>query len=349
MHVPLHLAAAGGVDLLDETATQAFASAQAWNNLWKQIFQSPSGLWTAVNYIASMVVAVSFIGFSIHLVEQIVHRNAIHALKHYLWLLVAMMLLANDAQVLADVTTGMRLFTAAQTQVIFQIQMADISVDEAIQDVLVTNDVRDWLGTQYRACEIKTGEAQIDCMEGVGAQARDMVEQAENRFGSLAGLRRLWQQLSGFRGNFLGGTNFLVTTFLGSTAQSIVRWFLKGCQWAFSHIFELAMILTGLYGPIAVAASTLPLPVRPLWAWVIGYVSTSLALWSYVLSVGLVAQAIVISQTQQVSDVGFLLLLGLGAPILSGCLAAGGGYAVLRAMSSGASTLTSIGLRFLPF
>ncbi|MGL5924048.1 hypothetical protein [Chroococcidiopsis sp.] len=352
MITPLHLAASGGVELLDESAKQAFAAAQAWNQLWQVIFQQKqNGLWTAVNYIASCVVAVSFIGFSIYLVEQVVNRNAILVMRHYLWLITAMMLLANNGQLLAEITTDMRLFTATQTQIIFNIQLAGTSVDEAIQDVLVTNDVKDWLGTQYRACEIKTGEAQIQCMEEVGKAARDVVERAESRFGSLGGLRRLWERLSNFKTGFFGNgfNNPLLGMLLGSAAQSAVRWFLKGCQWAASHLFELAMLLTGLYGPIAVAASTLPLPVRPLWAWFIGYISTSLALWSYVLTVGLIAQVIVISKLQEAADIGFLILLGLAAPFLAGAVAAGGGMAVLRAMGSGASTLTSIGFKLLPF
>lgn len=349
MTISLHLAVSGGVQLLEENAAQALASAKAWNELWVNIFTQTSGLWLAVNFIASIVVAVSFLGFSLHLIEQVVNRNAIPTLRHYLWLLLAMMLLTNDGKMLADTTITMRNVTGGLTQSIFKIQIADTSIDEAIQDVLVTNDIQDWLKVQYRACEIKTGEAQLKCLEDVSARARDLIDEAESRYGPLAGLARLWERINDFKPAYFGvGDNPMVGILIGSAAQSTVRWVLKGWQWAFSNILELAMIITGIYGPIAVAASTLPLAVRPLWAWFIGYLGLSLALWSYVVIIGLIAQVIVLSQMQEASDIGFLILLGIGAPFLAGALARAGGMAVLQAMGSGASMAASIGTRFIP-
>ena len=344
----LYLAVSGGVELLKEAEAQAFASSRAWNELWDNIFLKTSGVWTAVLYIASIVVAVSFVGFSVYLLEQVVNRNAIPALRHYLWLIAVMMLLANDGQLLAEITTYMRMFTAYLTRWLFELQLADVSVEEAIQDVLVTTGIQDWLGIQYRACEIKTGSAQIECMKDIGDLARDLIDQAESQYGPLAGLERLWERVNNAFNitDPLGSRERITGLLLGSAAQSAVRWVLKGCQWAFAHLFELAMVVTGLYGPIAVAASTLPLPTRPLWAWFIGYLGVSMALWSYVLIIGLIAQVIVISQMQEASDIGFLILLGIGAPFLAMALAAAGGKAVYQAMGHGASIVTSIGLRF---
>lgn len=351
MSILFHLAVSGGVELLKESSQEALASSEAWDDLWKGVFEQPSGVWTAVNYIASIVVAVSFVGFSTYLLEQVVNRNAMPVLRHYLWLIVAMMLLANDGQLLAKVTTDLRMITAAQTQIIFQIQLGETSFNEAIQDVLITNDLKDWLGAQYRACEIKTGEAQIKCLEEVGRDASDLIDEAESQYGPLAGLRRIWSRVSNSFNitDPLGSKDRIVGLVLGSATQSGVRWFLKGCQWAFSHLFQLAMVVTGLYGPIAVAASTLPLPTRPLWAWFLGYLSVSMALWSYVLIIGLIAQVIVGSQMQESSDIGFLILLGIAAPFLAMALAAAGGKAVFQAMGHGLSIVTSIGMKFLPF
>ena len=80
---------------------------------------------------------------------------------------------------------------------------------------------------------------------------------------------------------------FLVHSLVQTGSHALAEHILKGWQWAFANILELAMLLTGLMGPIAVAGSAVPLQGRPLWAWLTGFFSLGMAKFSYSVIVGL--------------------------------------------------------------
>jgi nitrate reductase NapE component len=73
-----------------------------------------------------------------------------------------------------------------------------------------------------------------------------------------------------------------------------------------------------------------------------------MAKFSYNVIVGLAATVVVAADAQTSSDVGFLLLLSILAPILALALAGGGGMAVFRGVSGGVTRIVSVGTSFLP-
>jgi hypothetical protein len=81
-------------------------------------------------------------------------------------------------------------------------------------------------------------------------------------------------------------------------SQALAEQFLKGWQWAFANLLEMAMLLTGLIGPIAVAGSVVPLQGRPLWSWLVGFFSLGMAKFSYNVIVGLAATVVVAADAQ---------------------------------------------------
>jgi hypothetical protein len=121
--------------------------------------------------------------------------------------------------------------------------------------------------------------------------------------------------------------------------QAASRQILKGWQWAFANIIEASLLLTAVSGPIAVAGSLLPIGTRPLWAWLTGLFSLGMAKIYYNIVVGIIATVIVRAQAENESDFGFVVLLSILAPVLAVALAAGGGFAVYRALSNGITQL----------
>lgn len=125
--------------------------------------------------------------------------------------------------------------------------------------------------------------------------------------------------------------------------QAAARQTLKGWQWAFANLIEASLLLTALTGPVAIAGSLLPIGTRPIWAWLTGLFSLGMAKIYYNIVVGLIATVIVNAQAQNESDFGFVVLLSILAPVLSLTLAAGGGLAVYRGLSSGIVQIISTG------
>jgi hypothetical protein len=108
------------------------------------------------------------------------------------------------------------------------------------------------------------------------------------------------------------------------------------------------MLITGLMGPIAVAGSVVPLQTRPLWGWLTGFFSLGMAKFSYNVIVGLAATVLVAADAQERGDFGFLLLIGVLAPILALTLAGGAGMAVFRGISGGVTRIVSLGTSVFP-
>ena len=336
----LHLALGSGVDIVRDTANEAFNVSVGWDNFWEETYQKTNGLWQASIYLSSLVTTLAFLGFSVSFFKSILTNQWTVAVEQYLWVIVVMILLADNGAISVEVIKAMRFIAVEQTQIIYQRTLDGVSIEEALKDVLVTSEVKQQIDVAFRACEIKTGQQQIDCLEDVGDLARQKINEAETRWGNLSGLVRLNERITNtiniLQSRPQQGVSNLTpgSILLGSAAQSIVHFLLKLFQFAFAHLFELSLAMTGLYGPIAIALSTLPLPTRFLWFWLQSFLAVAVAIWSYAIMVGIIAWVIVFSGVQTYSDTVFLLLIGVGAPILSWALALGGGTAIWRSMTS---------------
>ena len=110
-------------------------------------------------------------------------------------------------------------------------------------------------------------------------------------------------------------------------------------QWAFVNLIQISLLLTGLMGPIAVAASLLPFGGKPIFAWLTGFLSLGFAQICYNIIVGLAA--VVILNANIYDTNGFLVLSAILAPALALALSAGGGLAIFNIMLSGSTVIAT--------
>jgi hypothetical protein len=351
-----YLALGQGVDIIRNNADIALDVSLGWEKFWEATYEKTNGLWLVAIYLSSVVVSFAFLAFTVAFLQSLWTNKYTLAFRHYLWVIIVMWLLSDSGAVLANLALGMRSFALDQTQKIYEIQVAGVAVEEALKDVLITGDIKQQIGAEFRKCEVKTGEAQIQCVVDAGKFAEDKIEEAENQWGPLAGLERLWDRLektsSDLANKVKGKSPAEVRRILadpnhdqiilGSVTTATVHLILKICQWGFSNLFELALAMTGLYAPIAAALSTLPLPSRFIWFWLQSYLSVAIAIWSYAVMVGIIAWVIAISETQTVSDIAFVAFIGVFAPCLSWALARGGGTAIWQSATSAFVTVGRI-------
>lgn len=331
------------VDIIQDNIDVAKNTTVGWHSTWEFIYSTsqPSGLWLSVVDFASVAVSLSFLWFAVGFASEAFQKRTIPPFRHLLWLLVALVLLSNHAAPLASATLGMRRFIDDKTQRILTIEIGPISMQSAIKDVLVTADVKNQIQAEISDCEAKTGQAQIDCFDQGGKDAQKAISDAEQKAGPLAGVRRFWDRFQrASAGANSNQPNPYATAIMGSLAEAAVRQVLKACQWAFANGAELAMLVTGLMGPLAVAISSIPSDSRPLWKWLSGFWGLAIMLASYNIMVGLAATVIVLSNGQEYSDIGFLVLIGLVAPFFAFRLGQWGGIGLLEA-------LTGLAARFL--
>jgi hypothetical protein len=352
----------GGLGILDDSVQQLEAVQQAWDARWEDIFSDTSGLYLGINQFASIILVGAFLFFAVGWVKEALERGMFPALPNVIWVLTIAALLFNNGALLGSATLGIRNLINSQTQTVLQVQVGEISMMEALNDVIVSQQAKALIQQEYASCDAQTGQAQVDCFRQAGERAQQVLEEEYRARGFwTAGLERLWDRVqqttqaveetysSGeapIAGNPLG--DILVGTVLQTGSQALAEQFLKGWQWAFANLLEMAMLLTGLIGPIAVAGSVIPLQGRPLWAWLVGFFSLGMAKFSYNVIVGLAATVVVAADAQAAGDFGFLLLISVLAPILALAIAGGAGMAVFRGVSGGVTRLIAVGTTALP-
>jgi nitrate reductase NapE component len=352
----------GGRAIIEDSIQQIQNVQEAWDQRWLDIFGGANGLYEGINKFAAMIVVSAFIFFAVTWVKEAMERGIFPALPHVLWVLVVFVLLYNNGKMLGSITLAIRNIINDQTQVVLEVQIGEVSMLEALNDVIVSQQAKTLIQQQYAECEAKEGKAQVDCFLEAGKRASDVIDQEYRAKGWFtAGVERLKAHIDAVGQRIMKATQnsenpdlsgfvgqLVQESLLSTAGQAAAQAILKGFQWAFSNILELSMLLTGLIGPLAVAGSIMPLPSRPIWAWLIGFFSLGLAKFSYNIIVGLAATVVVAAEAQSSSDIGFLLLISVLAPVLALALAGGGGMAVFRGASGGVTRIISIGTSFLP-
>ncbi|MBN8563513.1 MAG: hypothetical protein J0L70_23525 [Leptolyngbya sp. UWPOB_LEPTO1] len=362
MLIPLFAQVTGGRAIIEDSIQQVGDVQKAWDKRWIDIFNGTNGLYDGINKFAAVIVVGAFLFFAIGWVKDAIDRGIFPALPHVLWVLVVFVLLFNNGKMLGSITLGIRNLMNDQTRIVLQVQIGEVSMRDALNDVIVSQQAKTLIQQQYADCEAKEGQAQIDCFIEAGKRAEALIEQEYKSKGWLtAGVQRLSQRVSAVsqqvaqnaaKGNAIDKLSFITNlvreNLIATAGQAAAQQILKGFQWAFANTIELAMLLTGLIGPLAVSGSILPIGTRPIWAWLIGFFSLGLAKFSYNVIVGLAATVVVAAQAQTSSEIGFLLVISILAPILALAIASGGGMAVFRGISGGITRIISVGTSTLP-
>ena len=353
----------GGVSIIEDSVQQLAAIQQAWDDRWNDIFGSVNGLYLGINQFAAIILAGTFIFFAVGWVKDAIERGIFPALPHIIWVLVVATLLFNNGKLLGQITLGIRNVINEQTRIVLEIQIDEVTMLEALNDVLVSQQAKELIQQEYADCEAKEGQAQLDCFVEAGKRTEQRLEAEYRDTGFWSpGVQRLWERVKAITEKVEENydrdinpdqqinplANIFLQTVMQTANQALAQTFLRGGQWAFSNMLELSMLLTGLMGPIAVAGSAMPMQGRPLWAWLTGFFSLGMAKFSYGIIVGLAATVVVSAEAQSQGEFGFLLLIGVLAPILALAIAGGAGMAVFRGVSGGATRIISVGTAALP-
>ncbi len=115
-------------------------------------------------------------------------------------------------------------------------------------------------------------------------------------------------------------------------------------QAAFQYGIEVSFIVTGLFGPIALGLSLLPLGAKPIYAWLTGFISLGMCKIALNVITGLVATAISESGPASTDTLVTAIVIGLLSPILALALASGGGKAVFDGLLAAGASVAATGI-----
>ncbi|PZO22626.1 MAG: hypothetical protein DCF25_02360 [Leptolyngbya foveolarum] len=364
----LYLAVDGATKIMQDAVNVNQDAIASWDDKWLNLFDSQ-----LFNIIIYMSTFAGVVAITVWMVEELrdfdtgdlLFRRSFYV--NLFWAIFVMAMLVPNGNRLAALVQGLHSFGQQFNQQALEFQLNDIALEDAIRATVARGTLQADISAQAAQCEGLVGERQFACLSNAHQQVKQMIEayQAEYLVDVPQGLKAVETGLGaklapengadilngegenlsrirnaaisgqadglpgvgdgGFRGALLGA--------LGSTVQALTQGILLAMQWAFVNLLELAMLLTALVSPFALALSFLPGKGRPIIAWVIAYTSMVMVQFYYNIMIGIMANVVLNSNAYDIN--GFLIIMAIFGPVLAMKLAQGGGMAVFDVITSG--------------
>jgi len=269
-----------GGKILQESIDATKVSTAAMDEMWIEIFATDGELYNQVVRLATVILIVGFFFFMLSFARAMKANDLDKIMDILIWGVIISIFLQGQGAVLKKATVTARDFINDRTKSVLLVQIGTLTIQDALQDVILTDQARERVKQAFSDCEAKEGDAQLACLETGAEEAAAIVKEYEDNGFWPAGLRR-----------FAGNVNTIsrdvkaarASGELNSSAEAFGQWdsdvssliwqsatnsssreFLKSFQNWFTFGFEFAMLLTGLLGPLAVAASLIPKQPRAL-------------------------------------------------------------------------------------
>jgi hypothetical protein len=187
----------GGLGIIDDSVQQLEAVQQAWDTRWQDIFASSSGLYLGINQFAAIILVGAFLFFATGWVKEAIERGIFPSLPNVLWVLTIAVLLFNNGALLGSATLGIRNLINSQTQTVLQVQVGEISMMEALNDVIVSQQAKALIQQEYAECDSAGRDRpRWTVSSRQGERAQQVLEQEYRARGFWsAGLERLWNRV----------------------------------------------------------------------------------------------------------------------------------------------------------
>jgi hypothetical protein len=332
---------------LDMTRDMAAASAQSWQRLWDASISPYSPLWRSLVQFAQFFAGICILFLACDLRKIWESENINELLQMFFSLFLVGLFLMGDGYFLAKSLGFARAINNGQLQKIYDVQIDGLILGDAAQ-LLVSNAVMNARASEIISeCQSKVGKELEDCLnDPVKVKAVDEALSGINEDDLMPGNALVWLQevlsktVSGIKS---GLAKVFSLPFVG--AAEIILFVV---QWVIVNIFELALILTCLFAPIAVALSILPTAGAFCFAWLSGLLSIFAIQLGYAIVVGLMSVVMNFIGTEQqsfgtwFSDMAFLVFAAIFAPWLCIEVGKGGGMALYDSISRAAATTLKV-------
>lgn len=355
------LAVTGADGIFQNGLTTAQGIAETWNLQWLNIFQSE--LYHAIVSTAGLFAAGALLFFMIQFIRRMVmEEDFATGLQSLILPLIIVCLLANNGYMLSHGTLAMRSVIHGLSNQIMSMTLMEVKLQDAVQASVDKGAVSSQINALLSQCQGMVGERQQTCFKSANEQAEAIVQDYQsthpvsNSFADFLTSMKQGVLGRGITGAIETGGGQIDTSqgipgaiqslpsagafgilgfasgMMGALSESLVKTVLLAMQWAFANILEIAMLLSGLMGPFAIAGA-IAFEGKSLWAWLTGFFALGMAQISYNIIVGLAA--VVVVNADVTDTLGFLVIISILAPALALALAAGGGMAVFHVISSG--------------
>lgn len=299
--------------ITQDSAAASEAIATAMDGLWNDVLTG--GLYAAIARLGIFFAVGTLLIFMVQWTKQMVDGDSSKAFTDIIWPIVVIFLLANNGAVLALGTRGLREIINQTNQTLLTSTSNSIRLQEAYQQVMQQTGAESAVRGLIQQCNaVADPQQQTECLDNAARQAEEIAAQTNGK-------------KEGWFPDF-GLSEFLST----NVFQLAVRGWLIAFGIAFQWLIEISLLLTALFGPLAIGGSLLPVGQKAIFAWLVGFFSVGMVKLSFNIISGLVATLVLNADAND--PLIFAFATGLLAPILSLAIATGGGMTVFNSLST---------------
>ncbi|MEM9004503.1 MAG: hypothetical protein AAGE59_13385 [Cyanobacteria bacterium P01_F01_bin.86] len=349
----------GARGILESAIEISKNSEQGLDELWNMTFTgSYSPAYIATMDFARKVMVIPFFWLLIPISKAFIFNRYEEMFKQVAWLVLVMMLVANNFALTSKISYGARGFINDSTRGILEQQLGPITMQEALQDAVLTEAARDIIRTKLAECEAKEAQLQYDCYQNGAERAKEEIDKLDgpNFAGlnkALSGVRNLGNRLNEIIEatknpletplNPLDSPLGILHNFLYQSAgQALAQQLMKGFQNAMVTLMDVGFFLTAMLGPVAVAATLAPLTPRIIMIWGTAMLSFGMMKMSYNILIGAIASVALVANAGEFGSIGLLMAMAVVSPVLAMAMSAWGGTRIVQAMVGAATTTISM-------
>lgn len=331
------------------------AISESFDQMWTDVLTGP--LYGIINNLGLFFALLTLGFWCIQLYRKLDQPDARGGVADLIFPIIVIVFMANGGRNLANVTLSMRgIINGVNTQVVETVG-ANLDFQSSLDNLSGYSSARGQVSQLANQCNGITKQEELQlCLQDATAKANGLIQsyRASNPAETWVNdIQALADQISlggglggglggavsgGLDGGVEGAFNGAISGFaapLLMVAEAVIIAF----QGAFQYAIEVALIVTGLMGPIALGLSFLPWGAKPIYAWLTGFWSLGLCKLSLNLITGLVATAVQTAGPTNADTLVNAIAIGILSPMLALGLAAGGGKAIFDGFLAAGKTV----------
>ena len=326
--------------ILTDGGKAATNVANSWNKTWADVLgitATPNTLYGVLCWLGILFALLTLIFLILELYRDLSDGKN-NSLSVLIWPVIVMFLLINQGSELAQITLGMREMVNFTSSKILTITVNGAQLNNLYQQANGNMILQALVSQSFSSCKSLSGEAQAKCLDQSVKQSQTYIDSYNNLFPAASWISNIQGFLTTV-GNMIvndpKNPGYGIFGLLKPVWMPIVVSILFLMQIAYQNILEATLLITALFGPIAVGGSLSPYGPKPIFAWLTGFFAVGFGHICFNLIIGLTAA--VASQSEGGDPAWFALVTGLFAPILASSLAAGGGLIVWSSLNTAVS------------
>jgi hypothetical protein len=171
----LATASSDATKIVEEGALASSTIAQSFDQMWADVINSGGGLYGAISNLGMLFAVGTFVWWAVSFAKALIHDDYIKPAEDIIWVIVVGILLANQGQLLAQSTLGLRGIINQTNQAVLNSTSNSFRLQDAYKQIMQETGKQDVAqGLLSQCASIVDTEQQKACIDNAKAQSQQV-------------------------------------------------------------------------------------------------------------------------------------------------------------------------------